>query len=250
MTVFTIPRGQVRALWASLLPHAGKQSDDTPEFGRIRHAPGTTDLVAWTFDGVTAAAGYVDVIDHHDDEAEVFDLSTSVVKAALAVFTGPKDADARQMWEDRPLQVTVTPAGVDLLEVEDIVEGRQLTIERLLTSGDDRYPDVPRTLTSPVLDALVPEARVSADALARFVASAKAWGGELVLTVTESRVEVRIGRRLFGLVPKRSGDVDDAGVELARAQGRWAELLTPLIRLAQPDHTGAAGTSPWIRKLN
>lgn len=233
MTEFTIPRGQARALFASLLPHAGKQSDGTPDYGRVRFAPRADELLAWTVDGVTVASGYVDVIDHTDAGADFFDLSIAALRAALAVFQGPKDKDARQMWDDRPLQVLVGSDVVVLTEVEEIIEGRSLTVERWVTLGEDRYPDVPRLLSAATVDAEAPVARVSAEAIARFIPSAKAWDGEVFLSVTRdpARVEVRIGRRFLGLCPLlRDPEVDD----VAPGFRAWHDRLSPLRRPEKP----------------
>lgn len=230
MTSFTVPRGQARALWASLLPHAGRQSEDTPEYGRVRFAPGGTELVAWTTDGATQVAAFVDVLDHDDDGAEVFDLATGALKAALAVFRGPSDADARAMWEDQALQVVVGPDTVELTEVGDIVEGRSLTVERIVLAGEDRYPDVPRTLAVVGEPDPAAYARVTADALARFVPSAKAWGGRITATVVRDpqRLEVRVGGRLYGVCPSRPQAPEDRPVDA------WSGRLTPLMRPATP----------------
>lgn len=239
MTVFTIPRGQARALLASLLPHAGKHTDDTPHHGRIRCVPGADQLLAWTVDGVTAAAARVDVIDHLDGELDLFDLPVGAAKAVLAVFRGPSDPDARQMWADAPLRVTLRESDVVLEEVDDDIvdiEGRALTVERWVTDGEDRYPDVPRMLSrateGPDANAA---ALVSAEAIARFIPSAKAWDGELLLTTTKDphRVEVRIGARLLGICPAIARDAD-AREKTARSARDWITRLTPHVRPERP----------------
>lgn len=232
MTTFSIPRGQARALWASLLSHAGKQSEDTPEYGRVRFMPGASELLGWTVDGVTAVASWVDVIDHADADLEPFDLSTSALKAALAVFRGPADKDARQMWDDQDLAVDVQADTVVLTEVGGIVEGRSLTLERIVVTDDDRYPDVPRLLAHPVEAPPADTARVSADALARFIPSAKAWDGDLTLAVTGRRVDVHIGRRLYGLLPivRLQSPDGEPEHEPAADHGPWAARLAPHVR--------------------
>lgn len=235
MTIFTVPRGQARALFASLLPHAGRQSEDTPDYGRVRFAPDPDELVAWTLDGATAAAGFIDVIHHDDFEADLFDLSTGALKAALAVFRGPSDKDARQMWADQALRITVDADSVTLEEVEEIVEGRALTVERWVTHGEDRYPDVPRVLAARPDLATLAQASVTADALARFIPSAKAWDAPLLLTITGDphRLEVRIGARLIGLCPARRRDDDDLTAR-ARWDQAWDTRLTRHIRAQRP----------------
>lgn len=233
MTDFTVPRGQARALFASLLPHAGKQSDDTPNFGRVRFAPDPSELVAWTVDGASAAAGFVDVIDHHTDTADLFDLSTSALKAALAVFRGPADKDARQMWADQPLRVQVTEDAVVLTEVEELVEGRSLTVERWVTEGEDRYPDVPRTLTTHPTDP-TGQGVVGADALAKFIPSAKAWDEALSLAFTSRLLQVRIRARLIGLCGAIRFD-DDETARRSTWAGAWDDRLTRHHRPTPPD---------------
>ena len=232
MTVFDVPRGQARALFASLLPHAGKQSEATPDYGRVRFAPDPDELVAWTLDGATAVAGFIDVIDHDDAEADLFDLSTGALKAALAVFRGPSDKDARQMWADQPLRFTVDDDSVTMEEVEAILEGRSLTVERWVTLGEDRYPDVPRVLAAPTVAPEEAEAWVTADALARFIPSAKAWDDRLLLSVTGApvrRLEVRIGARLIGLCPVRARGEDDVRDRL-QWDDDWQIRLTRHVR--------------------
>lgn len=235
MTIFTVPRGQARALFASLLPHAGRQSEDTPDYGRVRFAPDPDELVAWTIDGATAAAGYIDITHHDDHEADLFDLSTGALKAALAVFRGPSDKDARQMWADQDLRITVDADSVTLEEVEDILDGRSLTVERWVTQGEDRYPDVPRTLAVHATAPDLAEASVSADALARFIPSAKAWDAQLLLTITGEprRLEVRIGARLIGLCPARRRDDDDVRDRIRWDEG-WDTRLTRHLRTERP----------------
>lgn len=237
MTVFTVPRGQARALFASLLPHAGKQSEVTPEYGRVRFAPDPDELLAWTLDGTTAAAGYIDVVDHEDGEVDMFDLSTGALKAALAVFRGPTDRDARAMWDDQLLRVTVESESITLEEVESIVDGRSLTVERWVTLGEDRYPDVPRTLAVDAPEGSASEAFVSPDALARFIPSARAWERPLLLRVLGDpprRVEVQVGARLIGVC--RSWHRDD---EDLRAQALWdVAWRDRLTRHVRPERVG------------
>jgi len=255
MTIFTVPRGQARALWASLLPHAGKQSEKTPLFGRVRFAPGGTELVAWTVDGATAAAAFIDVDVNEDGEADVFDLSVPAIKAALAVFRGPSDPDSRQMWEDQPLRFTVTAEAVTLEEVDGLLEGRQLVVERWVTAGEDHYPDVPRLLTVPCLTP-GPEqsvALVSPSTLAKFMPSAKAWGYPLRLTVTDGphRVEVRAGARFAGLCPAIRRDEEDES-RAAKAAAAWLDRLVTRTRPIDPsaaEHAAAWHLATGLRAL-
>lgn len=239
MTVFTIPRGQARALLSSLLPHAGKHTDDTPHYGRIRCVPGADQLLAWTVDGVTAAAARVDMIDHLDAELDLFDLPVGAAKAILAVFRGPSNPDARQMWANAPLRVTLRESDVVLEEVDDDIidiEGRALTVERWVTDGEDHYPDVPRMLARATEG---PDANatclVSPDAIARFIPSAKAWDEGLLLTTTTDphRVEVRVGARLLGICPAIARDAD-ARERTARSARDWITRLTPHVRPDRP----------------
>lgn len=239
MTIFTVPRGQVRALIASLLPHAGKQSEKTPLYGRVRFAPGPVALTAWTVDGSTAAASFADVDAYEDAEADIFDLSVPALRAALAVFRGPSDADARQMWEDQPLRFTVEPEAITLEEVDGLLEGRQLVVERWVTAGEDHYPDVPRLLTvphAPTDDDTI--ALLSPTALAKFLPSAKAWETPLRLTITGQphRVEVRVGSRFAGLCPALRRDDEDE-TRARKAAWAWLDRLTPH---ARPDSPQAA----------
>lgn len=233
MTAFTAPRGQVRAVLASLLPHTGRETDDTPDFGRVRFLPGATELLAWTTDGITSAVAIAEVMDQLDGEADGWDLPLEAVRAVLAVFRGPSDPDARMMWDDQPLRVALTTEHVIFTEVGPILDGRSLTVRRIHPAGADNYPDVPREIVTAQRGkrSKTPTTRVDMTRLARFTPSAKAWGGRADLTVVDDppTILIRIGKRLVGTCPTSVVSNQDR-LDILPTEQAWTDRLTPLLR--------------------
>ncbi len=239
MTMFSIARGEARALWISLLPHAGKPSDDNPYSGRIRHyiAPGT--LVAATTDVTTAALAVVDLTDPGDGELDTFDLVVDEVKAALAVFAPPSNRDARQAWLDGDLQVEVLPKTVSMRETGDLVDGQTLIVPRPQFSDDDRYPNVPRVIAGLLerASAVDPTALLTPAIAGRFIPSAKAWGTGMTVHLVDRNsavVTAGPGSCFAGGLTVEYPD-EQARATLAKELDALHNLLTPLHRQETDD---------------
>lgn len=238
--IVLVRRGDVRAAIASVLPHAGKESEDTPELGRVRFVLTAESLMVWATDHGTAVVASARVTAHVDGELDGWDLSTQTCKQVLAVFQGPSNPDARMMWEDQDLRIELTGEQVVLAEDGGMVPGRDrlLRVPRVLTAGEDRYPDVPRTLHHALADShLLPPSppeqsyAISVDNLAKLVPSAKAWSTHVYLNRLGASVLARCGERFLGLVPTLRVDFDeDAATSDRDARRAWAEHLEPLRR--------------------
>lgn len=234
MTSFTITNGDARAVLASLLPHAGKESKDTPELGRIRFAREAERLHAWASDYITHAAASAVVIDQLDGELDSWDLTVETVRAVLAVFKGPSDPDQREMWNDGELRVTALKDVVVFDEVGTFVDGRSLTVPRVQPVGKDAFPDVPRFLADMLADppSKVAGALTRSPHLAPFIPSAKAWGEALSLTLTQGdypHVIVMAGAGFIGGFSTRPLS-DEVRAKQHEAHQRWLTELEPLRR--------------------
>lgn len=241
MIALEAPRGQVRAALAAVLPHAGREAEETPDLGRVRFVATGDGLLVWCTDHRTAALARVEHPEYAQDELPSWDMPAGDVRKVLQVFRGPTNADQRQMWEDTPMRVEVGTSAVTFTEVGSIVDGQSLKVARIVPAGEDRYPDVPRELMGLAdVIALEPTAvvRLNADAFARFVAAAKAYSGEVpILTVRAAhgahRALVRCGRSFLGSVPTYPNarlTPELLGGEEREMRTWWDEQLTPLRR--------------------
>jgi hypothetical protein len=240
VTAIEAPRGLVRAGLAAVLPHAGHESDDTPDLGRVRLVATGDALLVWATDHRTTGLARIEHPEYTGDELPAWDMPAAAVKKVLVVFRGPSNADARQMWDDQPMRIEPTDTQVTFTEVGSIVDGQSLTVARVVPAGEDRYPDVPRELTA--LAAAVAEdpsqvSRVNVEALARFVAAAKAYNPEVpVLTVHAGhgvfQVLVRVGHAFTGSAPAypHAGAPNEVRSFLFDQQRWWSDLLEPLRR--------------------
>ncbi|WP_066586267.1 hypothetical protein [Cellulomonas timonensis] len=255
---FEVARGEIRAALAAVLPHAGRETEDTPVLGRVRlHLTGDA-LLIWATDHRTAALARVEDPDFITDELATWDLPVDAVAKALKVFKAPTNADARAMWADQPMRIEVTDAKTTLTEVGSLIDGQSLTVTRIMPAGEDRYPDVPRALLA-LADAVKPDpgvrARVDPDALSRFVAAARGYSGAVpILTVLPGfathQVLVRIGQSVIGSAPAypdvRQSPADVLIEETAQHQW-WSDLLGPL-RRPLPVRLSTAATDDLTRQ--
>lgn len=236
-----VRRGSMRALLSSLVPHAGKESEDTPELGRVRFAPVQDALLGWATDHATAAAAAAEITQHVDGVLDSWDLSVQSCRQVLAVFQGPSNPDARMMWEDGDLSIElVGDEQVVLAEVGGIVplRNRVLKVPRLVTAGTDTYPDVPSTLRGAVKAALPltrpapPASSVAVENLGKLVPSAKAWSTHVALSHTgeAGALLARCGARFLAIVPALpSGrDVDKVRVDVEESLNGWSSRLGPV----------------------
>ncbi len=231
MTVLTCRRGEVRAALAAVLPHAGKASDDTPDYGRVRFRAGADELLAWTTDGFTSAVARMTVDEHLDDELDEWDMSIHEVKAVLAVLKRPGNADQQSVWDSAECRIELTGKRVRFAETGDLFGGRDVTVNRL--EHIDTYPDVPRGLhlgltTEPPVH---PFTNVRTDLLARYVGSAKAYEDVVVIRSTEAHsLLITIGSLFVGQIRTLRLDPRDR----ADDEYAWAETLAPLRRPVVP----------------
>lgn len=237
--IVLVRRGDLRAAIASVVPHAGKESEDTPDLGRVRFAPASDALMVWATDYGTAVVASARVTEHVDGVLDTWDLSTQTCKQILAVFQGPSNPDARMMWEDQDLSVELTDEQVVLSEVGGLVPSRNrlLRVPRVLSAGEDRYPDVPRSVHNVLTaawsaDAAVRTYAVSVDGLAKLVPSAKAWSTHVHLTRIGPSVVARCGSRFVALIPtsRDFADLDEEIEQDRQARDAWAAALEPLRR--------------------
>ncbi len=239
MTRLEVPRGKLRAAVASVLPHAGRATDDTPHLGRLRfHVTGDAVHVYATDIAVQALAAIWDPA-FLDESADGFDLAAGEARKVLQVFRPPSNATAREMWEQQAVRLDVTSRQVTMTETGDLVAGQSLTLPLVETVGDDPYPDVPRLLmntlrpqvpiTVTTLDALV----VDMPSLARFAAAATAYDRSfplvrLVQVGPASKVLVEIGGEFIGQIAdyRLSQPVQVTEQE----HRRWETALGPMMR--------------------
>lgn len=235
------PRGEVRSALAAVLPHTGRESDETPDLGRVRFVAGGDELLVWTTDHRTTALARVAHPEYVGDELPSWDMPAGDVKKVLQVFRAPSNPDARSMWEDQPLRIEVGKTTVTFTEVGSIVDGQALKVARIVPAGEDRYPDVPRELAT-LADAIAlepaPVAVLNAETLARFVSAAKAYSGEVPLITTAAghglhRALVRIGQSFLGSAPAYPDTRETPEQTAARNRDKrawWLRLLEPLQR--------------------
>lgn len=239
--VIEAPRGQVRAALAAVLPHTGRSTDDTPDLGRVRFVAGGDALLVWCTDHRTSALARIEHPEYSDGDLPSWDMSAGDVKKVLQVFRAPSSADERSMWEDQPMRVELGRSTVTFTEVGSIVDGQSLKVDRIVLAGDDHYPDVPHELVA-VTDAVALEpvdvVQVNTEALARFIAAAKAYSGEVpVISLAAGfglhRALVRVGRCFLGTVPTYPNTrltPHDLAAQERETRGWWTELLAPLRR--------------------
>lgn len=249
--IVLVRRGDLRAAIASVLPHAGKETEDTPMLGRLRFVPTEQHLLVWATDYGTSALAAARITSHVDGDLDTWDLSTQTCKQALAVFQGPTGAEARMMWEDGDLRIELTDEQIILAEV-DTIPGRTrlLRAPRILTAGKDTYPDVARTIRTTLahLDdadtwALAAEVRdgvISVESMTKLVGSGKAWDSAVRVTKTSSGYLARCGPRFTAVVPNLAAQhVEEAERATKRARDdatrrTWMEVLEPLLRPLAP----------------
>lgn len=232
MTDLSCRRGEVRAALSALLPHAGKATDDTPDFGRIRLRAGGDELLAWATDGFTSAVARMTVDEHRDDELDEWDMSIHEVKAVLAVLKRPGNANEQSVWDSAECRIRLLGRRVRFTEEGDLFGGRDVTVNRL--EHIDTYPDVPRGLHA-VLTAVPPHhphTNVRTDLLVRFVASGKAYDDTVVLRPSADPASLlfTVGNHFTGQLRTMSINANDA----ANYEGDWATRLAPLRRPVAP----------------
>lgn len=251
MTVILVRRGDLRAAIASVIPHAGKESEDTPDLGRLRFAPTAEDLLTWATDHGTSALAAARITSHVDGVVDGWDLSAQACRQVLAVFQGPSDKNARMMWEDGDLRIELTDEQVILSEVDHFPgRSRLLRVPRILQAGQDTYPDVPRSIHQLVagrasaieqsefgMSSAYADGLVSVESLSKLVPSGKAWADHVRLTRVGPSYLARCGTRFAGIVPTTGGYAPDPQREVERELEQvqaLAAVLSPLRRPVPP----------------
>ncbi len=235
------PRGLVRAALSAVLPHTGRESEETPALGRARLVATGDALLVWATDHRTAGLARIEHPEYLTDELPAWDMPASAIRKILQVFRAPTNADARYMWDDQPMRIEVGDNLVTFTEAGSIVDGQSLSLSRIVPAGEDAYPDVPRALTAlaaAVHDAPAQLGHLNLDALARFTAAAKAYNGDLPLAVitpghSVHAALVRIGRAFLGSTPSYpDARLTPADVRSGQLDQRmwWSQVLQPLVR--------------------
>lgn len=229
-------RGDLRPAFAAVLAHAGKDDDDT--FGRVRVAVSSPQVaVVSALDGYSAGVAAVTVHDLETDELPVVDLPLESVRDVLAVFKPPSGKDERAMWDDESLRLDITDENVTWTEAGTLIEGKVLTVPRLVTYAGDTYPDVPRFVLRFLLDShpVDHDARAASTLMARFVAASKVFDAPLVIrhTYAPRGLVILAGRRFIGvLITVKELDEEDGRKSDAKVQAwrdTWHERLNPLL---------------------
>jgi hypothetical protein len=239
MTSIGLRRGQLRAALLALLPHAGKASENTPDYGRVRFYPRGEDLLAWTTDGRTSAMVRMTIDEHFDADLEGWDMGVAEIRAVLAVLKRPSNPDEQSVWDDAECTVDLLNRKVRFSESGDLFGGRDVTVGRLEPPGGqkDTYPDVPRMLHQVLAGTRpdAPRAGVRMDLLGRFTASAKPYEGSLSIRVSAEppALLVRIGSIFVGEVSTRIAWEKDDQADVYETS--WDDTVTPLMRPAVPD---------------
>lgn len=239
MTALEVPRGLLRGAIGSVLPHAGTETEHTPQLGRLRFHVLDDAVLTWATDHRSSAIARTVVDEHLDDGADGFDLPAGEAKKVLQVFTPPPaSSSARGMWMDAPLRVEVGEATVTFTETGGFLDGQSLTVRRVIPIGDDRYPDVPRLVHAQLAEARASiahsPAMLDATVLARFAAAAKAYDADLpfmrLLTPDSTDVAlVQIGHVFLGALDRRV-DPDRDHDRIRAVSARWEDTLAPLRR--------------------
>ena len=84
MTAIEVPRGLARAALAAVLPHAGHESDDTPDLGRVRLLATGDALLVWATDHRTTGLARIEHPEYSGDELPAWDMPAAAVKKVLA----------------------------------------------------------------------------------------------------------------------------------------------------------------------
>lgn len=241
MTIVEMTRGGLRAALASVLPHTGKASDDTPLLGRMRIQVEDSVMWVWAADYPSAVVVQISDLDNIDGELDVFDLPADSVRAILAVFRAPS-GERRQWWNDEPMRLEVTRDNVVLTETGGLVDGQSLRVPRIVADPqqDDRYPDVPRDIRRALAAPRITRGFVPMAALGRFLAAAKGYSlhGALHVQPREGYLVVRSGRDLVGIVHTSDEPHDyvlERDTEHHSVLGDWSGVLEPLQR-PEPVH--------------
>lgn len=250
MTKFVVRRGDLRAALVSLLPHAGKVDDSAP-FGRIRLAPRSDTLLAWTADHHTRAVARVEIREHLDPGADVVDLNVDVVRDILAVFKPSGGTEERHRWDDEDQRLEVLDGRITLTDTGALIDGTELTVHSRRSAWDeDEYPDVPASLL-PALTRPLAHAETSAvdeTLLARFVAAGKAYGTLNLTRLDRFAFLVTAGDRFAGVLPTRKLTAEDLDSRAEKARS-WVDHLGPLVRRPPADTDVGKRRKGWDNLL-
>lgn len=254
-TQLLVERGAMRSALLAALPHASGDVDSPHSRVRVqmvRDAVVAEDddaeqwvlLVSacdgWT-GGVSRVLVEVEQLAGFGDELLEVDLPLESVRDVLAVFKPPAGRDERQAWLSGDLRLAVSAAETTWEEAGPLIDGKQLTVPRLAPMPEEstEYPDLPRVLVE-YLGTSKPLAKpstVNPGLLARFVASAKAFGDyEVVLRHLDKPrgYVVHVGTAFVGLlqtVNERTADSERRRADkLATRSSAWVEMLEPLRR--------------------
>ena len=232
----SVGRASLRQALAAVLPHVG----DIGDRDRVRLMAASPErLIVVATDGFSVGTARVFV---HDvaalPELPVIDLEPRAARELLAVFTPPKDRNAKAIWESEAFRLVATEHTVTVTEESELGDNRVLEVPRL--PDPDSYPPVLSTLAEHLRAApsYIDRIGLNPAYLARFIASAKAYGSDRLL------ITPRHGVRAHGTT-FRVDETDFAGLLLPQhltedttaADRTWAGVL---LTLADAETTATA----------
>lgn len=219
----TLDTMQFRQALAAALPHTGGPKSGVLEHLRVQ----VSDRWVWVMAscGSTSVMARSSVLEVEeltgDPSTDAFHLSPAAAKAVLAVFTLADELDQTMLMITRE----ITDAGHQLTfqDVGGLIAGSELVLQG--GDPDPEFPNVPASvMPAPFVGEELPlHTLVHEKGLARFVRTAKAYGGELTITGnrrTGSSYLVAAGPHCRGLLtiarldPEDGDTPDFGGLEL------------------------------------
>ncbi|MCP2265550.1 DNA translocase FtsK [Promicromonospora thailandica] len=228
MTAFTVPRGDLTAALAAVMPHAGTEHP----WGTLRFAPGEQTLRVWATDGFTAAHAKVRLFEHEDAGREVFDLAALDAGNVLQVFRATGGKDERAMRDAEEIRLDVSPLAKQLTvsEVGSLVDGSVLQVPLVEHTGEDRYPNVPAFMATFIAAPVVRSAwQLGPERISSFLKAAKAYDDFLRVKACGTGLAVAIGSKFVGVMSAARLDeetlreMEDEAVRWGHDLNSWGE---------------------------
>lgn len=243
---------QFRQALAACLPHSAGPKAGVMEALRVQVTPERLWVMATS--GGTSCMAVATIYEEAegltgDPSEDAFHLSPANAKAILAVFTQADELDETQLDIIR----TQTDNGHELKirDVGGLLEGSELTLTGC--EPDATFPNVAGAVMPATLgDTPLPVwTDIDGSALARFVRTAKAYGGGLTITQntrTGSSYHIAVGALCRGLITIKRYDDDGDAPDFAAFDQQWEDqtgALADAMRRAQLDrwnHTTSENT--------
>lgn len=208
----TLDTTQFRQALAAALPHTAGPKAGVMQFLRVQ----VTDRWVWVMAscGNTAVMARASVLEAEDltgsVEDDAFHLSPDAAKKILTVFTVADELDQTMLLISR--EVTDSGHQLTFQDVGGLLAGNELTLQ-----GGDPDPEFPNVAASvmpaPAVGEELPlHTLLHERGLARFVKTAKAYGGELAITGnrrTGTSYLVQVGPHCRGILTITRTDPED-----------------------------------------